>query len=60
MAVRIVPDLCIGCGECETLYPGLFEMRDDGKAHVREVDDYDENLAGEAEELCPVDAIVGE
>jgi ferredoxin len=51
------PDLCIGCGLCSDLCPDIFELGDDGLAHVivEEVDDLD--CATEARDSCPVEAI---
>ena len=51
-------DLCIGCGLCEELCPAVFELGDDGVAHV--IDPEECEAAGcceEAAEECPVDAI---
>lgn len=52
-------DLCIGCGNCEAECPEVFEVRDDGLAHVI-CDDVSPELYGcvrDAKESCPVDAI---
>ncbi len=27
-------DACIGCGVCESIDPEVFQLQDDGKAHV--------------------------
>ena len=51
-------DLCIGCGRCEELCPAVFELGDDGVAHV--IDPEGCEAAGCCEEVaeeCPVDAI---
>lgn len=58
---------CIGCGSCVSLCPQLFQMGDDGKAHIKEAEVKKENseektiensLCGkEAAEACPVQAI---
>jgi len=57
--VTINKEECIGCGSCESIAGDIFEMKDDGKAHVKK-----KNLTGddikkakEAEDICPVDAI---
>ena len=57
MAVKIDQDACIGCGVCEGIYPDLFEMGSDGKAHVKNVSSYDNDLASDAASQCPVNAI---
>lgn len=53
-------DTCIGCGLCPSICPECFDMEDDGKAGaiVDEVPDGAVDGAKEAEEGCPVDAIV--
>ena len=58
MAKIIIDDSCIGCGVCESIYPDVFEMRDDGKAYVKEdVTDWDESLVQEAIDQCPTGSI---
>jgi len=53
-------DTCIACGLCPSICPECFDMQDDGKAGaiVEDVPDGSEDSAKEAEESCPVDAIV--
>ncbi|HEX3015412.1 MAG TPA: ferredoxin [Desulfobacteria bacterium] len=50
---------CIGCGLCAELCPAVFELQDDGYAHVKvgEVKEENQEGAKEAESQCPVDAI---
>jgi ferredoxin len=51
-------DECIGCGLCEEVCPDVFEMRDDGLAHVK--DGANCEAAGccqEAADSCPTEAI---
>ena len=57
--IIIDKDLCIGCGTCEGICPEVFEVRDDGKSHVKGGADLEENKEGikEAEESCPESAI---
>ncbi len=57
--VEVDKDLCIGCGACFGSYPEVFEQDDDGlaKAVNKEVDGALEEMAVEASEGCPVDAI---
>lgn len=51
--VKIVADLCIGCGCCVGVYPDDYQINDSGLAEV---------TTGEGEEeavsVCPVGAIV--
>ena len=53
--VKINKEKCIGCGLCASVCAEVFEMRDDGKAHVKN----QKNLpcVKEAIDSCPVDAI---
>lgn len=57
MAVSVDLDTCIGCGVCESIYPDLFEMSSDGKAHAKALSSYDSSLANDAASQCPVSAI---
>ncbi len=50
-------DLCEGCGTCESLCPTVFEVKDDGKAHVIGPDKCDTCDCEEAVDMCPVQAI---
>ena len=34
MIAKVDQDTCIGCGLCPTICEDVFEMGDDGKAHV--------------------------
>ncbi len=51
-------DLCIGCGVCPEVCPDIFEMQDDGLAHVKQDADKNADCAQEAADSCPVDAII--
>ena len=59
--VEVDQDLCIGDEVCAATQPDIFEMGDDGMAHVKdgmeEVEGADVDMAREAEAACPVDAI---
>lgn len=51
-------DLCIGCGSCEAVAPDYFEIKDDGKSHVKkQYESEDEETINEAIDVCPVHAI---
>lgn len=52
-------DLCIGCGNCEDVCPEIFQLQDDGLAHVI-TENPDEELYGcarDAADSCPTEAI---
>ena len=53
-------DTCVGCGLCPTICSEIFEMDDDGKAKAsqNEIADKLVESAKDAEEQCPVDAII--
>ena len=53
---------CIGCGACQSICEEVFEIGDDGFAHVKEEmqGDIPENLQDDVQdalESCPVSAI---
>ncbi len=50
-------DLCEGCESCVAICPDVFEMQDDGKAHVKNPDACDTCDCQEAVEVCPTEAI---
>ncbi|HBG08977.1 MAG: ferredoxin [Limnochordia bacterium] len=58
MNPKVDHDLCIGCGVCSDVCPEVFEMGDDGLAHVKA--DANCEAAGccqEAADQCPTEAI---
>lgn len=59
MKVHVDPDLCISCGACVDICPDVFNWNEDGIAEeqVDEVPEEFEDLAKEAVESCPTDAI---
>lgn len=59
MKAEVSQETCIGCGLCPSIAPDVFELKDDGKAHViaDPVPGESEDAAKEAEESCPVNAI---
>jgi len=54
--VTVDESSCVGCGLCEQNCPNVFEMKDDGLAHVKSFTDAGCNLA-EVADQCPVSAI---
>ncbi|MCE5323040.1 ferredoxin [bacterium] len=62
MKARVIEEECIGDGSCADTCPEVFEMRDDGVAHViaDPVPPEAEEKCRQACEDCPVDAIVVE
>ncbi|MGH3666551.1 MAG: ferredoxin [Egibacteraceae bacterium] len=56
--VSIDLDRCVGSGECEPIAPEVFEVGDDGAAHVLPgAEDADLELLAEAARECPTGAI---
>lgn len=55
--VSVDAEKCIGCGSCPATCPDVFEMKDDGKAHVKDGADTSADCVKEAIDVCPVDAI---
>ena len=60
MKARVIEEECIGDGTCADACPEVFEMQDDGLAHViaDPVPPEAEDKAREACDGCPTDAIV--
>lgn len=59
MKVTVIAGKCIGSGSCEMLAPEVFEVRDDGLAHVLAAEPAPELAArvAQAAEACPTRAI---
>jgi ferredoxin len=55
--VKVNKTKCIGCGACASTCPKVFEMGDDGKAHVKSGAKGDEKCIKNAIDGCPVGAI---
>lgn len=59
MKAKVLDNLCIGCGACAALVPEEFEINDDGVAEAinEEIKDENKELAEDAKENCPTNAI---
>lgn len=59
MKVVVDQETCIGCGLCTSIAGEVFELKDDGKAHViaDPVPEGQEDDAKESIVSCPVNAI---
>ncbi len=60
MKMKVLEDVCIGCGACQAICDDVFEINDNGIAFVK-VDVIPEDKideANDAKEGCPVGAIV--
>jgi len=56
--VSVNKEKCIGCGACEATCSNVFEMGNDGKAHVKKGKEKNkEPCVKDAAEGCPVQAI---
>lgn len=60
MKLKVLNDVCIGCGACQAICPDCFEINDDGiaEAIVKEIPEELTEDATDALEGCPVSAIV--
>ena len=59
--VKVDKEKCIGCGQCASIAPEIFDIGDDGKAFVKDESACSENKekCKKAAEECPVNAISG-
>jgi len=48
---------CIGCGNCESVCPEVFELNEDGKSQVIDPGGCNKCDCQEAIDSCPVEAI---
>lgn len=58
MRVTIDRNLCIGCGNCESIAPGVFKLDEEGLATVIDPNGDTEETIREAAESCPEEAII--
>lgn len=59
MEAKVDQEACIGCGACVDICPDVFKMDGDKViSSLEELSDETAKCAKEAEETCPVDAIV--
>lgn len=59
MRVEVNHDKCVGIGMCEVAAPNVFEVGDDGQAHVLVDEVADEDVAGvqQAVANCPTESV---
>lgn len=60
MKVKVVENLCIGCGACQSLVPDVFEIGDQGVAEAKNTIITDKEKEEEilvAKDNCPTGAI---
>ena len=55
--LKVDQDKCIGCGVCVSIAPEVFEIGEDGKAHVKNPEGASKEKIKEAIESCPTGAI---
>ena len=57
--LKVDQNKCIGCGLCASMCPEVFEMKDDGKAHVKDAKGWESGSCDckSVAESCPVQAI---
>jgi ferredoxin len=51
-------DLCIGAATCVAVAPQVFQLDDQGKAIILDVDSVDEETMLQAAKSCPVNAVI--
>ena len=55
--IRVIKDLCIGCGACVSICPKSFEMKE-GKSYAKKPKTEKLTCEKQAEGVCPVKAIL--
>lgn len=59
MKAQVDPELCVGCGLCETTCPEVFKMEGDRAITIVAVVPKDaEERCKQAKDECPVEAII--
>lgn len=62
MKVKVLEDKCVGCGNCVSIVPDVFDFNDDGKAYCKK-ETIDEDLKSDVKDAiegCYYGAIVEE
>ena len=57
VTLKIDIEKCIGCGLCESVCPAAFELKGNGKAHVKDAAACKNCDCNSAAENCPAQAI---
>ncbi|MBS4012838.1 MAG: ferredoxin [Bacteroidetes bacterium] len=55
--IKIDQACCIGCGSCVAICPEIFELKDDGKSHLKKEEIENPGCAQQAVEACPASCI---
>ena len=55
--IKVLKDVCIGCGACVAIDDEHFEFDEDGKSNVISNENLDSEELANAVESCPVSAI---
>lgn len=55
--ITVDQNKCIGCGLCVSICPDVFELRDDGKSHVKNAEGCAKCNCQQALDSCPAKAI---
>ncbi len=58
LTVIIDQDLCIGAASCIAVAPTVWELNNEGKAVILDVDSTDEETLINSAKSCPVNAII--
>ena len=55
--IEVDHEACIGCGTCTTIAPGTYQLNENNKSTVIDVNGDDADTALLAAQSCPVQAI---